>query len=364
MQPRILIVGAGISGLALARALRLHGMAAEIVERRADRPADGTGLYLPANAVRALHGLQVSPALAEVASPVRRQEFRDRSGHLLSGYEVSAIWKDVGECLAITHADLRRILMDGTDVRFGTAVGEVTPDARVTFSDGTEDRYDLVVGADGVNSAVRRSVFPRTQLTFLSQICWRLLVRADIGTPDTWIAQVGSRGRTVLSLPLRDGLVYVNAAIDSGATHDWPSNWRGLFADFGGPAAQVLAPPSEAHFAPLYEIRGDDWVRGRTVLIGDAAHACSPSMAQGGALALEDALVLGDMMSTVENLDQIPLVLQRYRERRRSRVRFVFQQNRRRDRARMFPDFVRRQFLTRAGVRMAQANHAGLLAMP
>lgn len=281
---------------------------------------------------------------------------------------MSAIWGDVGECLAIRRADLHDILLaasGGAHVLFGTAVNAVGPDGTVIFDDGSQATYDLVVGADGIDSAVRRSAFPETTPEFLGQICWRFLAApADCVEPGTWTVRLGSRGRSFLTLPVGNGEVYCYADINSATPQAPAGDWRELFADFAPPVTKLLDQCPDAHFAALHEIPGSAWVHPRVVLIGDAAHACSPSMAQGGAMALEDALVLAALLATAENRQAVPALLGAYRQRRAGRVRFVLEQNRRRDRARDLPGWLRNMVLRRFGVRLFQANHSGLLSQP
>ncbi|OKI54686.1 hypothetical protein A6A27_31745 [Micromonospora sp. CB01531] len=360
---RILIAGAGIAGLAVKHALAERGMDADLVERERAPRTGGTGLFLPANAVRALTELGLGVELAARAEPVRRQEIRDRTGRLLAGFELGAVWGEVGDSVAIRRDDLHDILYRAVGparVRFGAAVRDAQPTGAVTFEDGSRETYDVVVGADGVNSAVRRRDSPR----FLGQICWRFLAPCPAVPAGTWTAMLGDRGRTVLTLPVGGGAVYCFAAIDSAVPRPPAGDWRDLFAGFSAPVPDLLQHGGDALFAPLSEIRGADWVDGRMVLIGDAAHAMSPSMAQGAALALEDALVLAEILAADRRGYAVASMLSRYRKRRAGRVRFVLAQNHRRDRARNLPGPMRNALFRRFGLRLVRANHAGLVTRP
>ncbi|WP_164842399.1 FAD-dependent monooxygenase [Actinoplanes solisilvae] len=357
---RILIAGGGLAGLATKLALASRGVDADLAERDTTPRDGGTGLYLPANAVRALRDLGLGDELDRRSAPVRRQEIRDRTGALLTGFDLSEIWSEVGESRAIRRSDLHALLgaaAGSSGVRLGAAVTEARADGTVEFSDGSEDRYDVVIGADGIDSAVRRAIFPRTGRKFLDQICWRFLAPTGDAS-ETWVARLGNRGRTFLTVPVGDGQVYCFAAINSASPAAPAGDWRELFADFN--VADLLEHAADAYFAPLHEIEGADWVSGRVVLIGDAAHACSPSMAQGGAMALEDALVLADELAD----GPVPEALDRYRARRSERVAFVLEQNHRRDKARNLPGFVRKAVFRKAGVKIIKGNHAGLLTRP
>ena len=122
---RILIVGGGIAGLALGRALRQQGFVPEIIERAALWPAGGTGLYLPGNGVRALRALGVADKVLARAVRMSHQRILDHTGRQLAEIELAQLWNKVGLCVGIARRDLHRILLDGTagvPIRLGTTV--------------------------------------------------------------------------------------------------------------------------------------------------------------------------------------------------------------------------------------------------
>ena len=212
---RVLIAGAGIAGLALARALRRRGVNAEVVERMTEWQPIGAGLYLPANAVRALGELGVGTELAAHANPIERQRLLDHRGRLLADIDLARLWDGVGGCVAIEREALHALLRADVPVRLGLSVealedGE-TP--RVSFSDGSTGSYDLVVGADGVHSTIRSLAFGDHPAGTVGQASWRFL--AD-GFPELtdWTAMLG-RGRTFLTVSLGDGDVYCYADVNT-----------------------------------------------------------------------------------------------------------------------------------------------------
>jgi len=120
---------------------------------------------------------------------------------------------------------------------------------------------------------------------------------------------------------------------------------------------RLLRYADNAYFAPIEEVAPPAWTAGRVVLIGDAAHASSPNMAQGAAMALEDALVLADLLATSQDIDE---ALTEYRQRRTARVTWVQEQTHRRDRTRNLPPIIRNITLRLAGKRIYQSNYRPL----
>ncbi|HSC90522.1 MAG TPA: FAD-dependent monooxygenase [Gaiellaceae bacterium] len=357
---RVLVVGAGVAGLAVASALARRGLAAEVVERAAEWQPTGAGLYLPGNAVRALDELGLGAAVAERAQPIGRQRFLDHRGRLLAAVDVVSAWDGVGPCVAMHRAALHEVLRAAAEVpvRLGTAVTGVQDGAvpAVTFSDGSTEAYDLVVGADGVHSTIRRSVFGGPPAGRVGQVSWRFV--AD-GFPDVddWTVRLG-RGRAFLTVALGGGRTYCYADLDASDPAGAPDeDWRAAFADFAEPVPQLLEQATEAYVAPIEEVVPPAWSTGRVVLVGDAAHASSPNMAQGAAMAVEDALVLAELLSAEATVEQ---ALSTYERRRAPRVDWVQAQTHRRDRTRSLPVPLRNLVLRTAGERIYRSNYRPL----
>jgi FAD-dependent urate hydroxylase len=364
-SPRVLVVGGGIAGVATARALLRHGIQADVVERAATWSQPGTGMFLPANSVRALRSLGLE-AVHEHGHEIGNQLFLDQRGRALLDVDLRELWGVTGPCLAISHRALHELLREGITVRLNTTVTALEDQGsalQASFDDGTTGEYVVVVGADGLRSWVRSALFGDAQATFVGQVSWRFLVD---GHPEIshWTVRLG-RGKAFLTIPLGHGRIYCYADVNAESAHDPtagdPDKLIDLYGDFAEPVPTILedarSESERPYFSPIEEVRQQPWVRGRVVLIGDAAHAMSPNMAQGAGMALEDALVLAEVISGGQPLRE-------FEARRRPRVSFVQEQTHRRDGTRNLPPLVRRATLRLAGQRIFRANYEPLLAPP
>jgi 2-polyprenyl-6-methoxyphenol hydroxylase-like FAD-dependent oxidoreductase len=292
-----------------------------------------------------------------------RQRFFDHRGRRLVEIDVRRYWEGVGGCVAISRAALHEALRaDETElpVRLGLSVTDLDDQGKLRFSDGSTGEYDVVVGADGVRSTVRALAFGGPSARSVGQASWRW-VAAGFPEIGEWTVMLG-RGRAFLTVALGDGSVYCYADVNADDPADAQGpRWRAQFADFAGPAPRLLEHGGDAYFAPIEEVVPPAWTKGRVVLVGDAAHASSPNMAQGAAMALEDALVLAEELETSRPLTE---ALAEYQRRRTSRVAWVQEQTHRRDRTRSLPPLVRNLTLRLAGERIFDSNYRPLLEPP
>lgn len=307
---RFLVQGAGIAGLTLARALRHQAPSTEVVlvERAPGPAAAGAGITLGPNAQAVLDALQLGPALGARGHRIDRLEVQAVSGRTLSAMTFPPDARR--GVLAIHRADLHDVLAAGVPVRFGTSITELRRTGagwRATLTDGTVVEADVVVGADGIGSALRgQLVDTPPRRIYAGYTCWRFVVPAPGDHPHG--AEIWGRGQRVGLIPIGPDdtpRLYVFVVEDAPAgTPKQPTDRAALrerFAHFPAPALaafDALDPDAPMLHHDIESLSAPAWGAGPGVLIGDAAHALTPNMGQGAAMAIEDAWVLARLVAT------------------------------------------------------------------
>lgn len=324
MSSRVLIVGAGLGGLTLAQVLVQAGVQVRVIEKvPAWRPV-GAGLILSGNALRVLGRLGLDQAAIQAGQRLDSARLTDAAGRPIQ----TLVYPESAPVVALHRAALHEVLSQdlAPHIQLGTTVVALRQDARcvkVTLSDDTEHEVDVVVGADGLHSAVRGLVFAGARPRYAGYTSWRFVVDQPAHTPHA--VEMWGRGCRLGLVPLRGGQTYgyVTANAPQGqveAPQDRARDLRTRCAEFGGPAPALLeqlVSTTAVIRTDIHEVRLRCWAHGRVALLGDAAHAMTPNLGQGAAMSLEDAVVLGGQLISCPD---ISVALARYQAIRTGRV--------------------------------------------
>lgn len=333
----ILIVGGGIAGLTLASRIHQSGRTVTIAEKAPVWTIKGAGMHLYSNALRAFSEIGVVEDIAKNSRMQDSYEYADTKNQ----YQVHGTYPrltdgDLPALASISRRTLHEILLkkaeaNGTAFKMGVTFSSMEQNddrVDVNFSDGSRDSYDLVIGCDGIYSQVRNEIFGPNDPIYTGQGIWRAILDRH---PDSISPKImyGGSGKMFGIIPINEEQVYMLAGMpDPERPHHPADQFHNLvrqnFDHFGGLApyylGQIDTPDKVIYTAIEIVDQEAPWYRGRIFLIGDAAHASPPYLAQGAAMAIEDSIVLGELI----NRDLQPADLgKQFMERRHGRAQFI-----------------------------------------
>jgi 2-polyprenyl-6-methoxyphenol hydroxylase-like FAD-dependent oxidoreductase len=334
---QVLIIGGGIGGLAAAAVLRRVGIPAAVYERAPEIREVGAGLSLWSNAIKALRQLGLEDAVVARGAPIEEAVTRTDRGVVLSQVSIADISKKAGApTICIHRAELQQVLASAVEpeqIRLNaTCVGIDLDSDGITarFADGRTARGSILVGADGIRSAVRDSLFGAKPPRYAGYFGYRGIAHGDF--PELPMGRTEfalGRGAQVGLVHCGPKRVYWFATVNAPAGTPTPdpvglkAEAMKRFAGWYSPIPAVIAATE-----PCALIKGDivdrpptwPWGRGRATLLGDAIHPTTPNMGQGACQAIEDAIVLADCLRR-RGLSEAGL--REYEETRRERTALV-----------------------------------------
>ena len=336
---KVLVIGGGFSGMAAAIQMRKAGIAVDLVEISPNWRPEGAGITVNGASLRAFETLGV---FGEI----------EKHGYVSSGVDLCAptgqkvgeiptpkvVGSDVPGGGGILRPELARILADvtlagGAKVRVDCTYESFTQDADgvdVAFSDGTRGRYDLVVGAEGVNSKLREMLFPEiAPPQYIGQVVWRAVLPrpAEIVRPRMWMGGAVKVGVNPVSAT--NMYMFVTEPRPEKSYPDpatFPDLMAAMLRPFPDPLLQALIPEfyqpaASIDYRPLANLLVPaPWNRGRIVLIGDTVAATTPHLASGAGIGIESGIVLAEELARADNLQD---ALDRFHARRWERCRMV-----------------------------------------
>lgn len=337
---KILIAGGGVAGLTLCGLLERRGFSPVLAERAPGFASVGYVIVVWPSGSRILKGLGLYEKLRDAGRCFRSYNISNSAGEIINRCSVDPVVEKYGPVISVYRPDLINILKEAVSpgsIRMDARVVSISQDeggVEAVFGDGTREEYDLVVGCDGIRSAVRGAAFGEVPLAYSGMSGWGFWVSPDICGTDDGIAEYWGRGRFLGIWPTRGRLAVFTSVRTARGARDRvdarAENIRRAFAGFGGVVPDILrglGDPRDIHYDEYSDLRMKRWSRGRVVLVGDSAHAVLPSAGTGASMAMESAAVLAEELCRTDSA-HLASALERYESRRRSRVEKVQNQSR------------------------------------
>lgn len=317
-----IIIGGGIGGLTAAIALRQRGILVTVYEAAPELKSVGAGIIMATNAMIILQRLGLAEKIQSNGYELNDVQIADANWRTIQKINSHYAQKKYGlGSYAIHRAALQQILYEELpeDVVLMNHrvehVSQTEDKVHVKFTNGNEAEADFLIGADGIKSVVRQFLFGNTKYRYSGQTCWRATVdttipkRVEKSSHELWGSKAGLRLGIV---PLNPNQLYIYATVCStaGGKDDLTTIRKNLiqqFSEFGNYSTQLLEA-TDLHkiirtdiydFAPIKK-----WYKGRIALIGDAAHATTPNLGQGGCQAIEDGYVIAQSLARHQQPDK------------------------------------------------------------
>lgn len=343
---KVVIIGAGIGGLCTGIALKQLGHEVRIYEQvREVRPV-GAALSLWSNGIKCLNYLGLGRQVAALGGMMDNMAYMDGlTGAVMTQFSLAPLVQQVGQRpYPVSRAELQLMLMDEFglgDIRLGTRMASLDDDGTTvtaTFTDGTTDSGDMLIGADGAHSLVRTHVLGEApQRRYVGYVNWNGLVTIDeaIAPKDQWTTFVGE-GKRASVMPIAGNRFYFffDVPLPAGLPNEreaYRDLLGGYFSGWAPPVQRLIGAidPQTTNRVEIHDIEPFlTWAKGRVAILGDSAHNTSPDIGQGACMAMEDAVVLAQSLRT--HTLGIEDALVRYQNRRAERARDLVLRARRR----------------------------------
>lgn len=330
---KILIIGAGIAGLSMYRALAKNNIDATIIEKKQQQTKEGAGIALPANAIAGFEKIGLKNSILKQAHQVNKITFAKHTGKKLSTKSLLKPPFNQQPFVALRRSKLIDILQKGITkhVQYGITATEFAyngKQTKVTFSNGQKEFFDIIIAADGMNSDIRKHIDENAEPEDLGYINWRFIV--DMDTINIEPIYFVGKDELFMIYPIAKNEVYCYAHIRDEQRQQEPptlDRLKEIFKCYAQPVQQALKKiqPDELIIGRLKSVAIGKVYDKNIVLIGDALHGCPPSLQQGVGQSLEDVITLAECLKDSGIKDALAL----YKEKRLPRINWVVGESKR-----------------------------------
>lgn len=339
IDQNFIIVGAGIAGLCLAKAFEDLNISYTLYEKADEVRGIGAGFGLASNAMKAFEILGYDDKIIPLGHMLDDFEIQDWKEKTILKADTNRLRKNYNtDNFAIHRADLHHYLYQSINPK-NVVTGKKVVDLQQSydkvvlyFDDDTNETTDFVIASDGISSAIRQKLLPKSTPKYAGYICWRGVIKDESYTSKKSIETWGPNGRFGLT-PLKDNQIYWYACKNTPLNSDvyqWDlTDIRRNFADYSGLIRSTLQKTNQQDLitAPIMDLEPiNSYNFNRVLIIGDAAHATTPNMGQGACMAVEDVCVLVDELKN--NPDNIILCFENYNKRRLKRTQYIIHTSR------------------------------------
>ncbi len=332
---KVVIVGGGIAGLAAMQSLLKAGHQVNLIEKSSHLRAHGAGLMLGINAMKVLESLGLSAEVIKRGQSLAAMNIVDETGKLIGKSDNEWMALKTGyKTIGIDRGELHDVLSHGLvpgDIRLDVTISSLVQRNKkviIRVNGGEDEEYDLLIAADGIHSPTRLLTGDVSQLRYSGYTCWRFVVDRPPSIKAEQAYEYWGRGKRFGLVPIGNGRLYCFATVNTLLANGHYKNmdvggFKVLFSGFDDVVEDLLSGLSN----DVQLIHGDlnDQLalcmqQGRVVFLGDAAHAATPNMGQGAAMALEDVEVLSECLAVEKRVDD---ALFAYEKRRAPRVKTI-----------------------------------------
>jgi len=328
---KITIIGAGIGGLTTAIALKQKGFEVEIFENTPEFKKAGSGINLAINAMQVYKRLGVYDAILEKANYTNSMNALTKKLKVITNANFKIFEKKYGvKTVAIHRATLHQILVDhigNIKIHLNKKLKyleEKNGIVTLTFEDGTNHNSDIVIGADGIHSNVRKSIFENTALRDAKQVCWRGISNAKINKKyKVELNEIWGKGNRFGFVHITQEKTYWFALINKNKFKTKDEDLLKIFSDYPKLVKDIISNTKKTEILcnEIWDLKPiDKWFKGNVCLLGDACHATTPNMGQGAVQAIESAMALSICLKEEKSIETAFLKYEKIRKEKANEI--------------------------------------------